>query len=106
MSNSKEPRESIVRKRMDERFISENTSFITVKAEDSDISDYKIYLNGYINGTAMIDEKPLNGHFLRKVPGKYKIVIRGENASKKNRIESSVIDFEIKDREHKFFHFF
>lgn len=88
---------------MDDRFNSENTSFITVTAEDIDISSYKIYLNGYIHGTATIDKKPQNGHFIRKEPGKYRIIVREENASKENRAESNEINFEIKEKEHMHF---
>lgn len=103
MKEFREPRESKVRKGMDDRFISENTSFLTVTAVDMDITNYKIYINGNIHGTATMDEKPNNGHFIRKVPGKYRLVVREENVSKQDRLESNTVEIDIKEGEHLFF---
>jgi hypothetical protein len=71
----KELRESTVRRKMHERFIAEYTSFLCIEAQGMNIADCKIYINGNIHGTAIFDEKPANGQYIRLEPKEHKVVV-------------------------------
>lgn len=94
-----ESSESIVRRRMHERWVSKNTSSIIVTAINIDIGDYKIYIDGNIHGTSLHDKRPDNGHYIRIEPGSYCRIIRENDTSKVNRQESNAINFKINEHE-------
>lgn len=95
----KEPRESTVRRKMHERFVAENTSFLCVEAQGINIADCKIYINGNIHGTAVFDENPTNGQYIRLAPKEHKVVVREADVNKPDRKESNTMCFTLKDKQ-------
>jgi hypothetical protein len=99
MEAMKEPREKTVRRKMHERFVAENTSFLCIEAQGINIADYRIYIDGNIHGTAVFDEKPTNGQYIRLPPKEHKVVVRDADVNKPDRKESNTMCFTLSDKQ-------